>query len=104
MFKETAFRIICTGNTGRYNKEIERTIALGNAVLDYEKACRIRAYVKAVETSHSQDGLDDATVAWIDWANKKADWFDPTIARNDELFGKRKHEKSEDEKALRKSW
>jgi len=25
---------------------------------------------------------------WIDWASKKADWFDPTGTREDEFFGK----------------
>jgi len=66
----------------QYNSEIERTIALENAALDYDKACRIRDYIKAVEKTASNQGeLDDATATWIDWANKKADWFDPTIAR-----------------------
>lgn len=88
----------------RYNQEVERTIALENKALDYETACRIRAYVKAVETISSQDGLDDETMAWIDWAKKKADWFDPTVAGVDELFGVREHEESEEQKALKKSW
>lgn len=87
----------------RYNEEVERTIALKNAALDYETACRIRTFVKAVESTCSQDGLDDETAAWVDWAKKKADWFDPTVARDDELLGEREHEKSEDQKALRKT-
>lgn len=86
----------------RYNNEVEQTIALQNAARDYETACRIRAFVKAVETMSNQGGLDDETAAWIDWANKKADWFDPTVARDDELLGEREHEKSEKEKALEK--
>jgi len=32
----------------------------------------------------------------------KADWFDPTVARDDEAFGKREHEKGLSEKALKK--
>lgn len=40
---------------------------------------------------------------WIDWAKKKADWFDPTIAGTDELLGKRDHKKSEEQKALKRS-
>lgn len=88
----------------RYNKEVERTIALENAALDYETASRIRAYVKAVETSCGQDGLDEETAAWVEWATKKADWFDPTVARDDELFGEREHEKSSSEKALKEIW
>lgn len=86
----------------RYNMEVERTIALENAALDFETACRFRAYVKAVETSCGQNGLDDKTAAWVDWAMKKADWFDPIVARDDELFGEREHEKSLEEKTLRK--
>jgi len=83
----------------RYNKEVERAIALENEAIDYEAACRIRAYVKAVTTS---GGLDEETAAWVDWATKKADWFDPTVGRNDELFGKREHKKSREEKVLQK--
>lgn len=85
----------------RYSEEIERTIALQNAAQDFETACRIQAYVKAVATSCGQDGLDDKIVAWVDWAMKKADWFDPTVARDDELFGTREHEKSQDQKVLK---
>jgi hypothetical protein len=88
----------------RYNKEVERTIALENAALDYDTACRIRAYVQAVATSSGHNGLDDETVAWVEWATKKADWFDPTVARVDELFGEREHKKSSSDKVLKEKW
>ncbi|MBP2658121.1 MAG: hypothetical protein H6Q69_1153, partial [Firmicutes bacterium] len=88
----------------KYNKEVGQTIALENAALDFETACRIRAYVKAVTDSCAQEGLDEETAAWVDWATKKADWFDPTVARDDELFGKREHEKSPSDKALEEVW
>jgi len=52
----------------RYNEEVERTIALENEAIDYEIACRIRAYVKAVTTSGGQDGLDVETASWVEWA------------------------------------
>lgn len=90
----------------RYNNEIKQTIALTNAARDYETACSIRNYVMATEVAGNY-GLDDKVAEWIDWAKKKADWFDPTVARADELFGKRDHEKSEDEKVLKRdgsSW
>lgn len=83
----------------RYNDEVERTIALSNIAQDYDAACKIRAYVSALELSGN---MDDITVEMIDWAKKKADWFDPTVARTDELFGKREHDKSEEQKALKK--
>ena len=41
--------------------------------------------------------------AWVDWATKKADWFDPTVVRDDEFFGEREHEKSLGEKVLKKA-
>lgn len=86
----------------RYNEEVEQTIALENAALDFETACRIRAYVKAVAASCGPDEIDNETAAWVDWAMKKADWYDPIVARNDEHFGEREHEKSLQEKALKK--
>ena len=49
-------------------------------------------------------GLDEETAAWVDWAIKKADWVDPTVGRNDELFGEREHEKSSSKKALKEIW
>lgn len=61
---------------------------------DYDVACKIRAYIKALGSSEN----------WIDWAKKKADWIDHTVERIDELFGKREHEKNEEQKALRKSY
>ena len=86
----------------KYNLEVERTIALENAALDYEKACKIRDYANAVAASCGNDGLDEETAVWVDWALKKADWFDPTIARDDDLFGKREHGDSLSEKTLKK--
>ena len=87
----------------RYNSEIERTMALTNAARDFDTACSIRAYVVAIEAAGKQHGLDDKTAAWIDWAKKKADWFDPVVARDDEWLGKREHEKSDDEKVLKRA-
>ncbi|WZL81840.1 hypothetical protein QBE53_01700 [Vallitaleaceae bacterium 9-2] len=83
--------------------EVQKTIELTNVASNYDTACKIRAYIAAVEASITKETLDDQTVQWIDWAKKKADCYDPTVARNDEYFGKREHKKSENEKALKKS-
>jgi len=85
-----------------YNLEVDRTIGLENAAQDFQMACRIRAYVKVVLDNHDSDEMGAETAAWVEWAMKKADWFDPTVARDDELFGEREHEKSSGEKALKK--
>ena len=38
------------------------------------------------------------------WAEKKADWFDPNVARDDEFFGKRRHEDDPERKKLECKW
>ena len=85
----------------RYNEEVDKTIALTNIAQDYDTACKIRAYINALEPK--VDMNDEKTAEFIDWAKKKADWFDPTVEREDELFGEREHEKNENEKALKKA-
>lgn len=85
----------------RYNEEVDKTAALTNMAQDYDMACKIRAYINALESK--VDMKDEKTAEFIGWAKKKADWFDPTVAREDELFGEREHEKNENEKALKKS-
>ena len=86
----------------RYNLEVDKTIGLENAAQDFQTACRIRAYVKAVVDTYGSNKMDAETAAWVEWAMKKAAWFDPTVAWDDELFGKREHEKNASEKALKK--
>lgn len=85
----------------QYNREVEKTNALINAAADYEIACKIRAYVAAVEVSGE---LNDDGQAWIAWAKKKADWYDPVVALDDEILGVRKHEEKASSKELEKSY
>lgn len=82
----------------RRNNEIERTMALTNEAKDYAVACQIRNYVSAVEAGTQE--LDEKTQEWVDWARGKADWYDPTIARDDELLGQREHGKNDEQKSL----
>ncbi|MBU3207719.1 hypothetical protein [Clostridium algidicarnis] len=84
-----------------YSEEADKIAKLTNIAQDYEEACKIRAYIEALELR--ADLSDEATTEWIEWAKKKADWFDPIIAREDEVFGKREHEKSAEQKVLKKS-
>lgn len=78
----------------RYNAEVDRTLALVNCAADYEIARKIRAYVSAMEKAHSDQDLSE----WASWARAKADWYDPTVAKEDELLGRREHEKSQESK------
>lgn len=69
-----------------YRTEFERTFALKELAEDYDIACKIRRYVTAVEASSSPS---EATSAWVGWARAKADWYDPTVAKEDDVLGKR---------------
>lgn len=84
----------------RYNDEIDRTIALANCAKDYSTAREIRNYIAAVEAN--ADHTNEDTLSWLEWAKKKADWFDPTVSYKDEHFGKREHEHDDDTKILKK--
>ena len=85
----------------RYNEEIARTKALVNEAKDYATARMIREYVEAIRANPGNDGADPE---WLNWASKKADWFDPTVAREDELLGKRHHADDPDQKKLERRW
>lgn len=81
----------------RYDIEVDRTLALTSLAEDYDTACKIRRYIAAVETTAPKSA---EITEWIEWAKAKADWYDPTVAKKDELFGKREHEKDEEHKKL----
>lgn len=86
--------------------EIRLVKELVNKAEDYRIAKEIREYIQAMIDSENED----ITPEWIEWALKKADWYDPSIATEDEYMGKRQHEKSAEEKekflqdSIRKSW
>ena len=100
--KEEEEKKKCEERRIRYNEEVDKTIALTNMAQDYDIACKIRTYINALESKVDID--DKKTAEWIEWAKKKADWYDPTVARKDELFGERNHEENEEQKALKKSY
>ena len=78
----------------RKELEIAHTKELVNMADDFRIASNIRAYINALVERGSQE----TTPEWIEWAQKKADWYDPTVARNDEYLGRRDHGKSKKEK------
>ena len=75
----------------RKKDEALRVKELVNNAEDYRIACEIRNYIGAMI---SNNNLDEKTKKMIEWANRKADWFDPTMDVDDELLGKRKHGES----------
>jgi hypothetical protein len=62
----------------------------------WKEASYIRDYLKDFEVRAMQKGgLKDEEKYWLDWARKKADWFDPEIEEKDELLdGLNKYELS----------
>ena len=76
-----------------YNIILERLIAYHHG----KNARRIHAYVSAMEKAYSEQALS----AWASWARAKADWYDPAIAKKDELLGRREHEKNQENKGPR---
>ena len=47
--------------------------------------------------------VQDTAAEWkrFERAKNKADWYDPTVAKEDEFFGKCKHEKDAESKKLK---
>lgn len=83
----------------RKEDEVRRTKELVNRAEDYKIACEIRQYIAAVTR---QKEITPDIAEWIEWAKKKADWFDPIIAAEDEYLGQREHSKPKEEKDLDK--
>lgn len=83
----------------RKEDEVRRTRELLNQAEDYKIACEIRQYIAAVAR---QKDITPETAAWIEWANRKADWYDPIVAAEDEYLGRREHSKPKEEKDLDK--
>jgi len=76
----------------RIDQEKKKTREFLNVVSDYRLANEIRKFVDILRES---DKTDQETITWM---SRKADWIDPTISAEDELLGKREHQKSNEEK------
>lgn len=76
----------------RIDQEKKKTREFLNMLSDYKLADEIRKFVYILKES---DKADQETIAWM---SRKADWIDPTISAEDELLGKREHNKSDEEK------
>lgn len=79
----------------KYNDEVDLLQELTNKASDYETACKIRAYIEAVE---ARNDLDEETIEWIRWAKARADWLDPSVALADPILGLRNHGENPDKK------
>jgi len=52
-----------------------------------KKSVDIRNYIKQIEKNAIKDNnLSEELTNWINWANNKADWYDPITRKEDELL------------------
>jgi len=85
----------------RQQEELKRVAALENAAMDWHKACIIRRYIDAIEAGLQNEAHGEKRrrmIEWIAWARDKADWFDPTVAKDDPVLGRRRHTRTEGKK------
>ncbi len=53
----------------------------------WHKANNLRNYINAVEEKAlNNSGISSELKDWLDWAKKKADWYDPFVAADDEFL------------------
>ncbi len=71
-----------------YNSEVDDLKGLLNYANDFDIARRIRRFVNHLEESRNTT----ENAEFISWAREKADWYDPTISRMDEILGARNHD------------
>lgn len=71
----------------RHTNEIENFKKLLEESERCKKALDIRNYIKQVENNAIKDNnLSEELTNWINWANNKADWYDPITRKVDELL------------------
>lgn len=71
----------------RKRKELDNFKVLLNAAQRYDDVKLIREYIQSKEDAAKRAGtLNEDLRNWIEWARKKADWYDPHIEAYDELL------------------
>lgn len=72
----------------RKRKELDDFKLLLNAAQRHDDVKLTREYIQSKEDAASRNGiLSEDLRNWIEWATKKADWYDPNIEQKDELLG-----------------
>ncbi|RKT00172.1 hypothetical protein [Flavobacterium sp. 123] len=71
----------------RKEKEVVKTRKLFSDAKKFDKATMYRNFIKATEQKAiTENNLTAELKDWIKWAYDKADWIDPTSAKQDELL------------------
>jgi len=76
-------------NKERKEKELKDFQDLLHRANRWQQARVLREYIYEVEANAEENGsLSDELNNWIDWARKKADWYNPLVMREDDILGK----------------
>lgn len=71
----------------RKEKEVVKTRKLFLDAKKFDKATMYRNFIKATEQKAiTENNLTEELIDWIKWAYDKADWIDPSSAKQDELL------------------
>ena len=71
----------------RKKKELDDFKLLLNAAQRFNNVKLMREYIQSKEDIGKSNGtLNDDLLNWIEWAQKKADWYDPHVDAYDELL------------------
>lgn len=71
----------------RQDEDLEAFRQTLNKAERWHKAVNLRNYINEVESKAiAGNTLTEETKAWLTWARKKADWYDPFIEMKDELL------------------
>jgi hypothetical protein len=72
---------------GKKRKDLDDFKLLLNAAQRHDDVKLIREYIQSKEDAAKRDGtLNEDLRNWIEWARKKANWYDPNIESFDELL------------------
>lgn len=75
------------GLKAKREKELEAFKSVINHSSRWQKAMDLRNYIVAVENNAIENNrMDDDLKKWLLWVKDKADWYDPLIEKEDELF------------------
>lgn len=74
-------------NLTGFSNEVAKFNKLVALSEQYNKAQLIRQYIETVkQQAIKENRLTSEKQEWIDWANDKADWYDPTINKRDDIL------------------
>ncbi|GLB47699.1 hypothetical protein [Neptunitalea lumnitzerae] len=71
----------------KINNELELFKNVLNNSSRWQKSVNLRNYINAVrQNAIERNTYDNKLINWLEWISNKADWYDPFIEKEDELF------------------